>query len=369
MSRPLLNALRFGAHWATPRHELSVGRVRVPVEGSDESVPGHLYEPMWGHGPRRGWVILHGMTRIGLSHPSLDRFARALTSVGGRVLVPEIREWMELEFAPERAQAIIRGAVRSLATDPASLPGGVILIGVSFGGPQALVAGADPAIRPFLRGVVSWGGYGDLRRTVRFHFTGRHGWNGDRFHRRPDPYGRWIVGSNCLQHVPEHADRAELVAAIRSLAIAAGERRIDSWDPVYDPMKARLRRTLSRDDRELFDLFAPPATREPDPEPSEALADAIVAAARVHHPLLDPMAGVGKIDIPVRLLHGRDDHLIPFTETLALGAHLAPTVTDLSTDVTGLFAHSGTSGSGGIPARVKEARNLVGALSRIFEMA
>ncbi len=368
MNTPLLRALRFGLHWGYPRRNLAVRSRPIPREDGGPPTQGILYEPIAGGPRRRGWVLLHGMTRVGLAHPGLDRFARALASTGGRVLVPEIREWMELEFAPEQAQDVLCRAVRSLATDPESEPGGVVLIGISFGGPQALHAAASGALAPHLRGVVSWGGYGDLERTFRFHLTGEHEAGGETYHQRPDPYGRWIVGSNLIPLAPELRDRREVAGGLRWLAQAAGERRIDSWDPVFDPVKVKLRNGMPPGARELFDLFAPPADREPEREGAEALIPILTKTARERLPLLDPFSSMSRLETPARLLHGRSDHLIPFTETIRLAERLTPLAPHLKSHITGFFAHSGTARHRTAREGIREASHFVGALRDVFEL-
>lgn len=367
MIRSVLAALRFARSWYDTRDDLSEVEVPVRPRDEDEPVPGSLIAPA-GAGALRGWVVLHGLTRPGRHHPELLRFARALASTGARVLVPEVPEWTRLRFAPERSLAILDGAVRWLAEDPGTRPGGVGLAGFSFGAPQAVLAASDPALAGSLRGVLAWGGYGDLKPTVEFQFTGEHEWEGRRHRLRPDPYGRWVVGANCLPLIPEFADRPELPGALRRLAAEAGDRRISALDPSLDPLKADLRERLSPRDREVFDLFAPVGDREPDPAEATELAAAMTEAARRSNPLLDPIPRVERLEVPVRLLHGRSDRLIPFTETLRVDRILRPKASDLKTGVTGLFAHAEGTGGGSAAARIRNGLHFLRMLKRVFEV-
>lgn len=367
-----LDALRFLKGWIRPPGGLRVREVSAEPEGGGPPVPATRVEP-----PERtvssssapvGWVLLHGLTRSGREHSSLVRFTRALAGTGGRVLIPEIHEWTRMRFAPERAQAVIRGAVRTMALDPGTAPGGVVLVGFSFGAPQALLAGSDPALRPHLRGVVGWGGYADLERTVRFHFTGEHGWKDERFHTRPDPYGRWVVGANCLPLSPELSESVPVADALRRLALEAGARQVMAGDPALEPMRDHLRRGLPRRLRPLYDVFAPPRGRKPDRAAALEVVDLMVPAARRSMPLLDPIPRVETLPVPVRLHHGRSDTLIPFTETLRLAEALASRAPQLRSGVTGLFAHSGGTPGGRLAARVREGPAFVGTLAGILEL-
>ncbi len=361
-------ALRFARSWASPPSQLIDREVRVPIPPSGAPVPGTVVSG-GGSRERRGWIVLHGMTRPGRAHPELVRFVRAVASTGARVLVPEVREWTELRFAPERAQTVVRASITWLSEQEGSAPGGVVLVGFSFGAPQALLSASDPALARSLRGVVAWGGYADVERTFRFSLTGEHEWEGTLYRATPDPYGRWIVGANCLGSVGSGNSHAGVVEALHALAREAGDRRIRAGNPIFDPMKEELRRGLPPAERELFDIFAPAAGKEPDRAAAEAVLEEMVAAVRLDTPLIEPLPRIRGIGVPVRLLHGRGDRLIPFTETLRAGRMLGPRTADLTTRVTALFAHSGGEAAGGPLSRAREGVRFVEALRKIFEMA
>ena len=90
------------------------GRIReeeVEVPRSQDCVPASLFMPHQARSPLPGWVVLHGVTRPGRNHPTLLQFARALAGSGAIVLVPEIREWRNLDLAPEEATETIRASV------------------------------------------------------------------------------------------------------------------------------------------------------------------------------------------------------------------------------------------------------------------
>jgi pimeloyl-ACP methyl ester carboxylesterase len=332
-----------------------------------ESIPGTLCRS--GGGSARGWVVLHGMTRMGRAHPELLRFVRALASTGASVLVPEIREWVDLEFAPERSRAIIRAAVDWHHAAPTTASGGVVLVGFSFGAPQALLVAAEPPVSKRIRGVVGWGGYEDIGRTFRFSLTGEHEWEGVQYHQRPDPYARWVIGTNCLPLSPALGDRGALISALRRLAVETGEKRLHPAESSFDPFRDAIRAALPPEDRALFDLFAPPLNKEPDREATLALVEELTPLIRREMPSIEPASLIGSLDSPVRLLHSRSDHLIPFTETLRLGRALEEKAADLTTRLTGLFSHSGDPIEGATGSRVLENVRFIGALRGVFAIS
>jgi pimeloyl-ACP methyl ester carboxylesterase len=288
-----------------------------------------------------GWVVLHGISVSGRAHPALVRFARALAASGALVLVPEIPEWRELRIAPQQAQAVIGESATYLASRADVQPGGVGLAGFSFGATQALNAAADPSLHDVLRAVVGFGGYCDLRRTLICMLTGEHEWAGTRHQLNPDPYGRWVVAGNYLTRIPEYAAMGAVAESLRALAREAGRLGVFAGDPILNVVNTRLRTRLNASEQPVWDLLAPLAgDSRVNAAAAEAFANRLAAAGVGAEPLLDPQPCLPRIHCRVVLAHGREDRLIPFTETLRLHAMLPPE-THASSTITGLFEHSG----------------------------
>lgn len=316
-----------------------VDQLEVRFDRDGHELPASLFLPPGRREGLPGWVVLHGITRPGRAHPSLLRFARALACTRAAVFVPEIPEWRALQLAPDRTQPTIRAAARALEGRPEVRPGAIGVVGFSFGAPQALIAANSLELRGHVKGVVGFGGYCDLDRTLLFQLTGEHVWEGIRYRTHPDAYGRWVVVGNFLTAVPEFADAADVADALLALAAEAGDRRIYTEDAELETLKARLRETVAPERRELFDLLAPPAGKRPDPQRASDLVRSLGPWVRRSAPLMDPMPYLRDLHVPVRLLHGAHDRLIPFTESLRL-ARALPADADVRVRVTHLFEHS-----------------------------
>lgn len=346
-----------------------VTSVETGYRRDGELLPATLYRPARHAGPLPGWVLLHGLTIPGPEHASLKRFARAVAASGAAVLVPDIPEWRALRVAPAVTVDTIRAAVLALGERKDTIPGRIGVIGFSFGATQALIAAADPRLKGHLAAVAAWGGYCDVFRLFRFGNTGEHELDGRSYHVEPDPYGRWIMGANYLTAIPGFDEHTPTAAALGRLAEEAGRSGVYAWDAYYDPLKAELRASLPADQRPTFDLFAPPADQPlHDPERARELAHALAAAALRVDPLLDPGSALAGLDCRVLLAHGRDDRVIPFTETIRLGRALDARRLAACT-ITGLFAHSGgTSRELGPIGVTAEAVRFIALLNRILGM-
>lgn len=358
-----MRTLRWVATWAraTPgKPTRGVVTENIRIGHGEEAIRARRHRPAAGRPPLPGWVILHGATIPGPDHLAIARLAVALAGAGAVVLVPEVREWRQLLLDPAPALKALRLAIGHMCSDPGVRRGEVVLVGTSFGCPQTLIAAADPALKGRVRGVLGFGTYHSLADTVRFGLTGQFEWRKRTEYLQPDPYGRWVVASNYLHRIPGYEGAEDVSRALRQLATLAGQHGIMSWESSSDPFKERVMAAVSPGNRGLFRLFAPVAAREPDPVLAGELIPLLAEAACAAHPGLElPASLPSGVLPPVRLIHGRHDHLIPFTETLALERFLRKRADVVST-VTDLFAHS--KGSGRRIVRPGEAVRFVGAI-------
>jgi pimeloyl-ACP methyl ester carboxylesterase len=333
----MLRVARF-LHGFTRHPIASVHTEETKIRLDAGSVPATVMRP-GAPGSHPGWIVLHGITVPGRQHPTLVRFAHALARAGGTVVIPEVPAWRELRIDPAVADATIAAAVEHLRQRDDVEESGFRLVGFSFGATQALITAARPELSEAIGTVVGFGGYCDLRRTLRFMMTGEHEWEGRRYRLEPDPYGRWIIAANYLLEVPEYREMRGLADALRELALYSGGLGVNAADPIYDGKKAELRRPLAPEEREIWDLLAHPSGTRPPDAAAAALADRLYEAGLRRHPSLDPAPSLARLRQRLVLAHGHDDRLMPYTELLRLRAAL-PTRLRVHATVTRLFAHS-----------------------------
>lgn len=383
----LRRALGFVRGWVRPPSTVSLTVRERHFRGLDQAIrvleAGPL-EPSGGSAAARpGWVLLHGVTVLGLEHPSLVRFVGALAASGARVIVPEITSWTRLELDLEEAQRRLRASIDWMAQSPGVAPGGVGVAGFSFGGPQVLHAASDPEVSPKIRQVLAWGSYARLPNALTFALTGAfrdplaeagvEGWL------EPDPYGRWVTATHLLPLVPEYGgvggDGGAVARGLRVLAEKWGVLAFDAMGPAGDPWKEAVRQELpGREAQMLFDLLAPRAGVRPDRDDLQELGARLVEAAALHSPLMDPLPAIragGGIPVPVHLFHGESDVLIPWSETRHLRGLLDGITPALYEEITGLFGHtdhgpSAESPKRGAFAKVQEGGRFFGSLRRVL---
>lgn len=358
-------AARYARAWLTAPRPFA--EEEIPLSRRGVPIPATVVAPLGRAEPLPAWVVLHGVTRRGRTHEQLVRFTRALVSTGAVAIVPEVPEWCDFSLAPSLALPTIEAAITGLKETgwARDAPAGVI--GFSFGAPHAISASAHPLLGGSVSGSVAFGGYCSLQRTVRFLMTGTHEWRNRRYDLMPDPYGRWIVAANYLTAVPGQAASEDVALALRKLAEWAGDSGLPSLDPRVEPRKAELRSTVAPERRTIYDLFAPRGLALPDPHRAAGMAEALAAAASRVHPDVEPMGALAEVDLPVHILHGRYDSLIPFSEGLRLHRAL-PVRTQSSATITRLFGHSGEGSRPTLARAITELPQFFAALRRVLAL-
>jgi dienelactone hydrolase len=315
----------------------------------------------WPRG-RPGWVLLHGITVPGRHHDALRRMARSLAAAGHYAIAPEVSAWRDLKVDPGETLPAVLAGLDGLAGQTGADRRRIGLIGFSVAGRWAFSVAAHEQAR--LKAVAAMGGYWDIERTLRAMVAGEHEWESQQYRYDPDPYGRWIMGANLLPmlHGDEFGsplDRAQAGEALHLLVRTAGQNGAMARTTVYDALNASLRDRLPSGSWPVWDLLAPLSfARVADRAAARELATQMARAAVERYPLLASTAGLDDLRLPLLLLHGRADRLIPFTETLRLAQHL-PQQEVRRVTVTRLFGHT----------RSREARPPRDPVARARELA
>jgi len=273
--------------------------VRWPVE--DRVVEADLYMPAGR--ARAALVLAPGAAALGRDEPRLIAFARSIARAGFIVVVPELPAVRRLALS--RADAdVLADALRALRRKQPGLKLGIAAI--SYGVGPAVIATLEPDLNGKVDFIVGIGGYHNSDEVIRFVTTGAYRRIGDgRLHRRvPNSYGRWAF-------MLANAERLRDPAQAELLRLAARRKLADPAAATSD-----LRERMGPDARAVLDLME---NDEPDkvpallaalPEPIRAGIDALNLA----------LHDVRSLKARLILVHGRDDPMIPFTESEALAA-------------------------------------------------
>lgn len=282
---------------------------RIPTRHGP--VRARLYAP--DARPRRVLVMAPGIHPDGIDDPRLHTLAGHLASRRFAVLTIELPDLVRFRITP-RTTDLIEDAAEWAAGHGALAPeGGVGLVGISFAGGLSVSAAGRPGLRDRVRFVLSLGGHGDLRRTLRYLCTGVLA-DGTRW--PPHDYGVAITLLTVADRVVPPAqveplrtgiltflEASRLDALDKTLAAAAFARARALEAEMPAPAAALMRAVNARDVATLGSTLLPHiASMADDPALSPELAP-------------PPSA-------PVYLLHGAADNVIPAMESRLLAEHL-----------------------------------------------
>jgi dienelactone hydrolase len=295
--------------------------MEVPWRGGE--LRARAYLP---HGDSGGAVLLvPGVHASGIDEPRLAGFARELASMDRTVIAVELPPLLRYRITPELTD-MIEDAAAWVAGQPTLADGAPIgLVGISFGGGLSIVASARPALRERIAYVMSFGGHGDLPRTLEYLCTGLQP-DGSRL--APHDYGVAIILLGVAERMVPPAQAAPLRDAIETFLEAS---RLDMIDQeaaarefararelaaeLSEPAASLMRAVNDRDVGTLGPLLLP-HVREFGGDPALSPSGSAAPAGTVY------------------LLHGSGDNVIPAVESTLLADELrgrGVTVRQLST--------------------------------------
>lgn len=273
--------------------------------GKDGPIRARLYFRT-GHAPSPGIVVAHGVHYRGIDERRLVPFARALAESGLTVLTPELHDLADYRITASGVD-VIRAAVRYLPTRTDRVaPGKVGVLGFSFAGGLSLVAVSDPQTSAHVSSVTSVGGHHDLRRVLRFLIHNEIETPHGVVHQQAHDYGLVVLVYGNLEH---------FVPAVDLPAMRAGFR---AW--LHEDQKAAREAARARTTPEaerLWQLLERQQLQTLAPE-----LDTLLERQRAELSSLSAAGHLRQLHVPVYLLHGSHDSVIPPSETDAASLEL-----------------------------------------------
>ena len=297
----------------------------IPTPGTTSgALRARVYLP--GGARRRTVLLVSGLHPAGIDEPRLVALAHQLTASAFTVVTPDIPDLSRFAITPAITDAIEQAA-GWLAGDAALTPDRQIgLMGISFSGGLSVVAAGRPSLAGHVAFVFSFGGHDDLPRVLRYLCTGTEPAPRreiqlspdavDTVVPRPHDYGVAVILLGVADRVVPPAQVEPLRAAVRRFLWASHLDRVDR--PQAEREFAALR-----------------ALAEHLPQPSATLLryvndrDVAHLGARLlpwigfygGAPALSPSQSPTP-SVPVFLLHGTDDNVIPAIESEYLANRL-----------------------------------------------
>jgi dienelactone hydrolase len=281
---------RYGSHEVAER--------TATFTGASGALPARFYAPVGVDHPP-GILLVHGVHHTGIDEPRLVRFARTIAGTGVLVMTPEVPELRDYHIDP-RSIDTIGAAAHVLRVETKQDHVGIM--GLSFAGGLSLLAAADPRYQADIGFVVAVGAHDDLSRVSRFFATSHiEDPDGRAQPIKAHEYGPLVL---VYSHIEDFFPKEDVPTAKDALRLWLWEDR--------DAARARLPALGPASREKMERLFA----AKVDTISQEILAE--LAAHEAEAARVSPHGHMGTLKVPVYLLHGAGDTVIPASETLWL---------------------------------------------------
>lgn len=276
-------------------------RTEISYEVGGTPYVGDLYRP--GDPARAALVLVPGVAPDGKDDVRLVAVANTLARARFVVLVPDMENLRDLKVRPSDAHHIA-DAIRHLARTGEGDDAKVGLVAISYAAGPAILAALEPDAGARIAFIVAIGGYHDIAALATFFTTGhyRESPNEPWHHQAPNPRAKWIFVESNAALIEDPSDRA--------LLGEMADRKLEDPDAEIGDLVARL----GAEGGAVYDLLS-----NEDPDAVPGLIAALPRAIRGDMAALDLKArDLSRLQPALILVHGRDDRVIPFSESVAL---------------------------------------------------
>ena len=285
----------------------SFARQRIREELGSAQIPGdllkfRLYIPQNVNHPP-AMLLLHGVHHLGMEEPRLVSFARALAGTGVEVMTPELQDLADYRITPNTINVI--GDAADILSGKTG--GRVGVMGLSFAGGLALMSAAKPVYAKNIAFVVAVGAQDDMSRVARFYSTDMvEKPDGTSAHLEAHEYGVLVLA---YSHLDEFFSPRDVPAAQNAL-------RQWLWEQPQDAEATSL--SLTPAGRTEFDELV----HHRAPVEQQLLAEIKTHSSEMK--AVSPHGHIAELAVPVFLLHGSGDTVIPAAETEWLAKDVPP---------------------------------------------
>jgi pimeloyl-ACP methyl ester carboxylesterase len=275
-----------------------------PLNVNGVTVRARVYAPV-GVDKAPGIVILHGVHHLGIEEPRLKNFARAMASHGYMILTPELAG-IDNYHVSAACLPVIGEAAKELTRWSGAPKVGVL--GLSFAGGLALIAASDPKYSDNIAYVTAVGAHDDVGRVLKFFATNEIELpSGVTEKSKAHEYGPFVV---VYSHPQEFFKGKDIPIAEQAMQYLL-------WEDLAKAHAETAKMTPAgqRSMQLLFDHH------------TEALSPLLLKSIEKYkseYAPASPKGNIAGLKVPVFLLHGAADDVIPPSETLWLERDIPP---------------------------------------------
>lgn len=281
-------------------------RSGVSFPASGRTIVGDLYLPE--QQPLAAILLLPGAAETGKDDPRLQAFANSLSRARFAVLVPDLVGFRSLRVSSGDIAETADSFAWLVSRQDLAPEGRAGIFSFSYATGPAILAALEPRVAGRVRFMMAVGGYHNLKEVLTFFTTGYYRDSGRWRHMEPNSYGKWVFVSSNVHRLSDPADR--------ELFSEAARRKLDDLNAPVTDLVARL----TPEGRRFYDFI-----ENRSPARALSLMNQLPASIRGEIAALNlAQHDLTRLRARMILVHGYDDDIIPYTESVALAEHLPP---------------------------------------------
>ena len=299
---------------------------------NDQKTPLRIFKPK--KNKTTTFILFPGASPFAEEHPGMIGLATTIMNLGYNVFIPRIPPLKALNISIENI-AWFAKAYEQIINRSDVDETNVAIIGISFGGSLLLKATLDEKIKlnpP--RSMLMYGSCFDLESGLNFLLTGEIKHDGKVGYISPNDWGLTVLFHNFIKKIDAGFDTTKIQTVLAA-------RVADQLDEVK-----RLKASLNNHDLQFINSvltakFTPEITR---------IVKTIIKSQADSLKEVSPSSFCEKIDMKIFIMHGANDSMVPYTESIKLGNSLPNNELLISY----IYEHKEISTKGGLITKIKE---------------
>jgi hypothetical protein len=281
-------------------------------------------------------ILFHGASPYGEEHPAMIDLALALSNGGIKVYIPRLPKLTQLEINIETVDIIAHfySIIKEKSPNKNIVPAGM-----SFGGGLLMMAMLKDNVKNILpKSILAYGTYYSLETSIGFLVSGKIKNNGNEEFVKPNDWGLVVLFHNYLSGIDVGFDSTKMQKVLKL--------RVNNKVSESEIEMKKLPENQIKILENIFQSNQVPEIIE--------MTDLIKIAYKNEIEKISPSKICNQINYKVFLMHGVNDSMVPYTESIKLHENIP----DSSLFLSGLYEHREISKGNSIIEKVKELKKM-----------
>ena len=313
----------------------------------NEPTPLKIFQPNHSNGSIL--ILYPGASAKGETHPKLITLARSFAVNGVKVFLPRIPHLIDLKLSEDILLWTVH-FYKWVFKNFSKHNNQINLAGISFGGVIVLKSCLNPfLIKNKPKSILVFGTSYDAKTSMQFMYNGKINYNDEEIKIKPDPWSVIVILHNYLSKINTGYSTKMIERALRYLIYEKFEKFEEAINKLNDFERSLINDTMelniSHELKRIMDMIFNDCSDEID--------------------FFSARKWCENITNNVFIIHGRNDSLSPFTESIKLDNRLQ----NSNLLISGLFEHREISNRISFISKLKETFKIVNFLSRYYKEA